>query len=248
MPNTFLYFVPNVSDPASAKKADKYGIGYAFDGLPVVAQVPGNGPGGTSGMLLWNRGTDEVHGYYPAKQTWKRVPGSVAHFGWYNDALPKPADLERKSALAGHPVELGDGNYWTCPAARHWEEQEGGSLVPTIAAPHSYTVNDEGDWTIGEIVPRYAALWKVAQRYFDLIAGAAESDSGFDFTGGNDAALECLSTNYRVSKGEVSALNLFNGNVIHPILEAAADLPTYKILEKKRRDAAGLNSTDGPTD
>lgn len=245
MTPAFLYFLPGISDTAAAKKPASFGIGYAFDGPPVVAPVPGNGPSGGSGMLLWNRGTADVYGYYPDKQTWKRVPGSVAWLGWYTDAVPEPEHLGRKGALGGHAVELGDGNAWTCPAARHWEAGEAGTLVPAIAAPHSYVANDEGVWTIGEVVPRYAALWAVAQRYFDLMQGANDDGmDGFDFAGSNDAAIECIGTNYRIGKAEASALNLLNGGCVHQILEAAIDLPNFKAL-KKTTDTAGSNSSDG---
>lgn len=251
----FLYFLPGETRKFTREKLDEVGLTYAFDRNPTSNGCRG-GPDGKQGMVLASG--DTKVGYYSDKQTWQRIPGNKADawVGVYTDDQPKPDDLARSKIVAGHFVELGDGNNWLCPVARGLREEED-QLRWFNALPQGTGLDDKGNWTQTGVLIQHAKLWEIALAWWDSIQGAVEGESAadknaaqsvtFDFAGLNDAALAALVTNYRLGKAEVVLLGLFTGECTPLVLGALIDWPTFTDWAKKNAEqiAAGSNIDDG---
>jgi hypothetical protein len=129
------------------------------------------------------------------------------------------------------------------PVARGFAESNGNTGY-CCALPTTVGVDDEGNWSPGEVVARHAKLWAIAQQCWDSMrdsfqdegAGASEARIAFDFADTHDAALLALSTNYRVGKVEVALLELFHDQCVGRILLAMVDFPTIvEWMNKKKR-------------
>lgn len=238
-----LYYLPG-AEAATLADLQKAGIAHAFDvpgrgELPIMSGRPcEKGPDGSAGVVLADHRVVECIGYFEKTQTWRRI-SDKAWVGFYTDDPPRPVDLACRAQLAGHLVQLGDEQRWLIPVARALDE-DGSGLVFSNALPETVTLNEQGDWENGGVVPRYAALWDLATRWWDTLhdATAETSESqtvAFDFQGGYDAALTALATNYRVGKGETALLGLFNQECCREILNALVDWPTMEAFLKKKR-------------
>lgn len=246
-----LYFVPGekrgmASNPT---KIAELGIGHAFESTPTAAEVIG-GPAGDGVILV----ADAAHvrtGYYPHEQEWRKVPGSTA---WVGRELDKPLEslsLARGKQFTGHFVTLADGKQWLVPVARQAFERDGQLAGAGCALPRATSVDDEGNWIVGDVQPAYAALWAVAERVWDQLVTqtTAAADEGVDdadevhvslsFGDLNDAALLALATNYRVGKAEVAMLGLFDTDCVIQVLRALVDLPTVDLFLKKKQTGQG---------
>lgn len=240
-----LYYLPGGSSTVVLADLQKAGIAHAFEvpgrgDLPIMSGCPcTKGPDGSAGVVLADHRVVEGIGYFEKTQTWRPMIGGKAWVGFYRDDPPRPADLVCRSPIAGHLVPLNDEQLWLIPVARALDE-DGSGLAFSNALPTTVTLNDEGQWENGGVVPRYAALWELATRWWDTLheatAEASESQTvAFDFQGGYDAALTALATNYRVGKSEIALLGLFNQECCREILNALVDWPTMEAFLKKKR-------------
>jgi len=247
-----VYYIPKLGRDYKAKDVVSAGLEHIL-GRPLVPRPAHKGPDGGSGVIL---GASEhvpanLLGYYPDKQTWHQVPRSEAWMGYLTDDPPTPVDLVRSEGLNGHVVTLGDGNEYLVPVARALVEEDG-ELRHKVCVPRRTGVDKNGDWTVGEVIDRYAELWAIAEQWWDArIAATYDETKSFavlDFAGENDAALTALATNYHVGKVEVAHLGLFHGQAVVDILDALIDGPTYLDWIKKKLEAgdpSGGSSTDG---
>lgn len=247
----FLYYVPEVNPGVKLAELAKHRLGHAFDvhdaptfQVAGVVRGPDNGPG----AVLAHMELDEACrvGVYP-DQRWRKIPRSKAWLCFADpDHPPGSEDLVRRRIIPGHFVQLGDGHPWMAPIARAIVEDGGYAN----ALPQAITCDDEGKWQLDGVMPRYAELWKIAERWWDAqIASEVEvGDNGeqgaptlrvtFDFAGVNDAALEALAANYRIGLGEIRALGLFTGIAVREVLNALIDWPTLAELVKKNLAAS----------
>lgn len=246
-----LYYLPGATEDDVAGHMAKAGLTYAYNGR-MSARGARNGPEGTPAGLVVadNKAVEDVHiGHFPNKQTWRKVPGGTAWVGYYPDDPPKPADLVRKRVLRGRLVTLGDGQDWVAPIARGFIEEDD-TLRWYQALPETTTVDDDGNWIVGGVLPKYAKLWDLALRWLDATCSGERQDDGkvhFDFAGLNDAALVALGTNYRLGKAEVALLGLFNGSCAIDIMGALIDTPTLEDFASKKKQSTddGSNTADG---
>lgn len=251
-----LYYIPGESK-AIAKPAElaRLGLGYALEDRAMGCAVT-EGPGGSGeGVVVADptRVADHRIGYYEREQRWRKAPGLVHRgapiwVGVFTSAPPTPEDLVRLKPLPGHWVTLGDGQRYVAPVARAVDESAD-SLLAINHLPQGVSVDDDGQWQASGTLPAYERLWRIALAWWDArIAGAEEQAHGtveFSFAGGMDAALECLSVNYRISKAEVALLGLFTQTAAREILDAAIDWPTLERWLKKKVEAVSRSTAAG---
>ena len=165
-----------------------------------------------------------------------------------------PESLARRDQLGGHWVTLADDQEWLCPVARSFSSDDGPPRW-LRQLPSAVNIDDDGNWIISSVVDRYAHLWEIAEKWFQAWSGAEASEAGengkttveFDFSGGLDAALTCLQTNYRLGKAEAVLLGLFDHMTPRVVLNALIDEPTYMdwFQKKSREESAGSNTAAG---
>ena len=257
-----LYYVPGHTGQMMSGDACKLGLAHAFGHLKdegllcrgVYNKGPDEKDGGSgAGTVVAEPTFAGKVGVFSDRQTWRKVPGSDAYVGYYTDDPPKPADVARSQMLPGHRVELGDGQKWTVPIARGIAEH-GDNMMIGCTLPTAMAIDDDGNWQEGAVVPKYAALWKLAEQWWDTVVtasaaveGADVSDAGLivELADQNDAALLVLSANYRLGKAEVVLLGLFTSDTYGELLGALIDMPTMLAWQKKTTAIAGSNSSDG---
>jgi hypothetical protein len=245
----FMYFVPETQTEAEARAVlQEAGAGHVIEQPGPDWMHEAAGPRG-HGMLAVARGADgelgEV-GYRAELQTWQPAPGGRYLVGLRGGVPPGPADLIRARALDGYPVVMGDGRPWIIPVARRYD-LTGGELGWVRALPSRRRLNAEGRWEAGEILPRYAVLWRHVERHMGIFERAAGGDAqavaeAGDFQAENDLVVAALAANYRVGAVEVSLLGLITAEVVVPVLEALIDKPGLDALTKKAQ-ASGAGST-----
>lgn len=235
-----LYYIPDTvaskaSDPVAAA-----GLDYAF-GPSRATRECHRGPDGWRGLLMGQPGAEVK--YDPDEQTWTRMPGGVAWFGFASAAPPGPDDLARPDMLPGHPVVLGDGHAWTVPVARALAVEGGIPSGYYCALPSTFRLNDAGTWEVGDVVAKHRRLWETACRCADALLGAEQAEGGggvaFALDDEIDAAVVALAANYRLSRAECAALGLITSENLGAIVGALLDLPTLEAALKKKQGAAG---------
>jgi len=251
----FLYHVQSVVSHAALRAA-----GYDWLTGPCLTRCQcSTGPAGCPGTVLAR--TAEISAdqcrYQPDQQEWIRGTCDGVWVGRWRDApLPTPAGLARGEQLAGHRVELVDGHLWQVPIARKWTV-DAGELAWYVALPRRLERRD-GAWQFGGVLPRYARLWEIAERWEDRWAAAyaaavaSEASNQAEQAEANDAflavelslhdaadlAAEILGANYRVTAAEISLLGLFADTTPAAVLDALIDRPTRLEWCKKKREAA----------
>lgn len=228
-----LYYVP---DNVSIED-------FATRGLNLSAQVHQNGPDGNGGQLRADKRLVS-----PAElrvkldeQRWEQVPGKPYWIGcWTNDRAPKPEQLQWPNALRGHAVTLDDGQAWTIPVARAFEEIDGG-LVGVCSLPQRSKLNDKGKWESGPVNSRYQRLWDNACQFFDAMTNAAPQASddesatyALDFAPLHDSATEAIAANYNLTPAEISFLGLLSVQAALRVMQAVVDWPTFQEWSKKK--------------
>jgi hypothetical protein len=221
----FLYYQPDGESPP----------GYAFDGPPPCTRACLRGPDGGKGVTL-GASADGL-GYYPDRQTWRKLPESNCWVGC--DTLPGPRELRRARQLPGVPVQLGDGNEWTIPYARRFVESDD-VVIPVCALPRCREMGDDGKWGRGEVVGKYKPLWQIATEAWDAFGGEATSEEWEC-----QACAVVLAANYRVSETEISMLGLFDDLAVVSILKALTDIDTFIDWNKKKQQHAAQNGLCG---
>lgn len=219
-----LYFVEGV-EAVSPELLKQLGLAYAFAG-GCAQRRAGNGPGEQPGVVC--AAQSEHVGYFPQAQVWHRLPaiaGAPATWlGWSLAAPPDPQSLARQDALDGHLVTLADGQEWQVPIAQRWTDS---GFSRNVAA--RMRLDEQGQWSEGDVLPRFAGLWRVAQQWQEFrerqLAGEATSLS---IAAAADMCAEVLAVNYRVSRREIGCLQLLDDRESYrTVLDAAIDLPTF---------------------
>jgi len=251
----FLYYIPRLLGPPADLIAA--GVGHAFESKPVCRQITGNGPDGQGGIVLGDgRRVPEV-GHFPARQRWIKDPSQELWVGVYTDGpLPGPADLLRQKPITGHWLELLDGRQWLVPVARQYQEEDG-ELRWAHNLPRRLSRAEDGTWQSTAIVPRYQAIWDLAERWecgkrdAARSAGAAAEDVSFRFDDVVNGGIAALAVNYLVGPVEVDLLGLLSIDLATEVLDALCDLPTRFAWFKKKAAAGasdGSNTAAGPED
>jgi hypothetical protein len=271
----FLYYAAGGKRSIALAEAKTLGLGYAFDRQITSCGVE-RGPDGAAGTVVADPSRIDPSriGYYPDAQTWRVFPNPQSlipnplpsvWIGYATAEPPGPADLIRLRPLDGHWVELADGRPWLVPIARGYSSDGSGGY---LALPQTIALDAVGKWDTGRVIPKYEALWSLAQRWWDSLIGArpaADSDAArsageglttvvFEFSDWIDAAVTALAANYRVGPIEVDLLGLLTTETPRAILNALVDWPAVEAYLKKKlttpeAGARGTSSgTGGPPD
>ncbi|MGA2032853.1 MAG: hypothetical protein ABSG68_11385 [Thermoguttaceae bacterium] len=190
-----LYFIPAASSSISLAELRRAGLGYAFESAELVKRAVTRGPGGAPGQIVAAGCAGEV-GYFPERQTWRKIPwgvdrGACANsphaarptphdppaspwVGYFTAAAPTPDWLARAKQLSGHEVTLLDGNRWLAPIARGWTEEDG-ELRWFHTLPRRCDLDEEGRWTQDRVLDRYRPLWDLALRWDEARMAALRS-------------------------------------------------------------------------
>jgi hypothetical protein len=253
----FLYYLPGPTQGVHLADAQAAGLGYAFDSDSFSAcGIHANGlDTNGQGVVVADPKRTEKVGLYPDKQTWRKKPGREVWVGFYTDDPPKPSDLARKNQLAGHPVTLLDGEQWLCPLIRQYGEEDG-ELRWSAAVPQVSTLNEDGAWTVGEIVGQYKPIWETACRWQEelekALLGTEDDEDGLvvTFTDAHEAAAEALAVNYVLGPVECSLCGLFTASAVARVLNAIVDWDCQlEWATKKNGEASdGEPSDDGQPD
>ncbi len=234
-----LYFIEGV-EAVSPELLKQLGLAYAFE-AGCAQRRAGNGPGEQTGVVC-AADSDQV-GYFPQSQVWHRLPAIAAApavwVGWVSAAPPTPQSLLRKDAIDGHAVTLADGQEWIVPIAQRWT---GSGFSRAVGA--RMKLDAEGRWVEGDVLPRCAGLWRVANRWQDLREQSSDGEAAsLTIAEAADMCAEILAVNYRISRAEVGCLQLLDDREAYTaILDATIDLRTFLEflrLQKKTEATAG---------
>lgn len=240
----FTYYLPKESK-ADAETISRYGLTYALDPRKrSIGQVSANGPDGGAGLLATM--APDPPKYDASSQTWRKAPKADYWVGKTTAATIGPEDLARDRMLSGEWIELGDGNEWLAPYARRFDPNEGTYVQPPGVS--SFDFDDEGEWIVGNVRPKYRELWGVATWFWAELAKATEVGD-VSLPGAVDRSIVALQANYRISKTEAVVLGLLDESTVFAVLGAAVDLSTVREWEDKKKEAApdGGDSDAGVT-
>ena len=239
-----IYHLPGRKN-ATREDARAAGIEYALDGC--VVRHANTGPADVEGVFIANDKKIAAGrvGYFPDRQTWRRIPGSEVWLGWYTAEPPGPEDLLRPDAVDGLPVETLAGHRWMVPLARGYADTPGNAGW-YCALPQTLVRDDEGQWTAGEVVAKYRPLWDTACRWQDARDGVQPGEDGqamVTFDNVIAAAVAVLAVNYHLSTAEVDLLGLLTTFEPARILDAAIDFEKQLEFAKKNAGQPPENSS-----
>ena len=220
----FLYYISGMTVKPPVEFIRENGLAHAFprDMLRTCAFAQlSAGPDGGPGVLF---SAGDGHGvrYDRESQHWSKLSPRV-WFGYAKDRAqrPGPDDLiARRACVEGYQVELGDGNQWRIPLVRRWPD---GSELPQIIMM---------DFATGRAVVRvrseFKELYERAEILLDtLLEGGPDEADPDDIMRLAELA---LGVNYRVSRYEISALELLDTRNAKEIADALLDGPNLKKL------------------
>lgn len=240
---TFVYYIPGMKSP-TAQDIVNAGLRHAFDGDPEIMFHPTPGPDGNDGgSVLCDKRSKPANardGRDPATMEWRQIPKTISWIGWKKGAMPGPEQLERKEMLKGHRIKMANGETWLCPAAHEFDSADETFSSPL---PKLIGMDKDGNYTLEDVIPRYAEFWKVGKLYFDILVGAiADSDdlvADMNLSHEIRDATICLGANYRTGAYEPVLLKLFTKYEAFKILKASADWPTIEAWDEKKKEADG---------
>ena len=244
----FLYFLPALSKadvtPETVRAA---GLGdVARDCLAPRAwnertarMDVARGPSGSSGALLALlpvSGETPTIGCYPERQTWRPVrsaPDADPRYwlGWFGDDPPRPDTLARDRLVSGEDHELGDGRVWHCPIIRRPNR--------STNLPERWGVDETGRF-VASVEPDYEAFWTLSGEIFETAFGLRDDSPAWAW----QAAVRCLSLNYRVGPHEATALNLLSSALAPRVCHAAIDAAAIKACVESMQTPAGRELLD----
>lgn len=235
----FIYYIPQSMTQGrqpNPQMMRDVGLGYALDGKQFAHREVLKGPDGTKGAVIAGPGTDSHEvGYYPDKQTWRRIPGKHdVWVGYYTDDPPKPRDLARARQLDGHYVRIpDDGGEWLIPRA---VRIGAGCVLPRVS-----DLDEDGNWSQSKVREKYRDLWDLAMKWQDALTEyyaalevkAEHPTIRCDSTDEHETATVCLQTNYHIGRVEAVMLELIGTDSIPEIIYALLDVRTMLDDQKK---------------
>lgn len=249
----FLYFVPK-RGRLDFEQVKKIGLGYAFEKNPVPCGVD-SGPDSQRGTVL--AVSDDGIGYYPDKQTWRKIPGLEcdAWVGVENDRLPHAEDLARDELVNGDWITDDRDDRWLAPKARRWGEFDG-DILWDYSLPRRLQLDENGDFVPGDLKPRYQKLWGLALDYLEAatLAMSIHPDEDktlvFTFERINDLVFGALQLNYRIGPIEIDLLGIYDDEFRKAVIDALLDNRRCQELIKKKllmSEQTGGSSSSGPS-
>lgn len=201
----FLFFISGDQRPPTAERIAAWGLGYAFTSPSIDHRpVMGSSPSGKNGGVICEgpRHKGKSIGYYPTEQTWTKLPPVEGrpeiHLGYWNDAPPRPIDLERPEMLTSEVAYLaGEGCRWRIPTLTEFDEAGHGECqLPSLERLK------DGEYAF-ELLPPMARLWEIVHPVALGLCGFAPPRPAEEVKA---AAIELLAANYVISRAELAIL------------------------------------------
>jgi len=264
-----LYYLPKATT-AELHRGDLVSLPPALAGaLADLVRTPDHvllcavtaGPDGGPGVIVQpqpadpSRTEDRPPGYHADRQTWVCLDGR--HLGYWTEAPPEPADLERRELIPGYTIQDAYDRPWSIPVARS----------PANVRGHlPWGVRFRNGRPVVEVAGKHSRFWTDSARVWDLVARSIEMTSGLATIGAGytaeedafliDQALAALSINYRVGPEELELLDTIRpgwltGTTLSAIVNAIVDFharAAWEAAKKKTPSAperAGVSSTPG---
>lgn len=249
----FLYYFPG-RNLVMGEAVRSLPCAYAFETDCVHATpVTEKGPDGGSGCVIADSNRIDAAKVRVdlRKQEW--VDCSGYWLGWYRDNPPTEETLRRAERLDGERLILGDEQQWLVPVARRWSANDDPAGFPqwSSALPSRVTLK-QGRFVLGDPLPRYADLWRIAEAVFAARCGIADEAQQQLLSGDNRWHLACrvLAANYVVSTAEVVALGLLTTETPERAFDAMLEWKRFDelLVQKKRTRIDGPSSSNGRAD
>lgn len=243
----FLYFFPHAVTPESITAA---GLDYAFPGGRASTVEVWNAAGNQNGYIATRPDSQPIdrQRYDTTKQTWKRIPNSVAWVGKWNDDVIKPSSLERPEQCDGPFITLADGRHWKIAQARKFVAT-GNERAYYCPLPHDLDLDEQGKWVLGRVSSAYEELSRFADAWWEAHSKVyAEGGDGFVFESLDEFCVAAIRANYFVSHAELALLRAYSVQCRRAVYSACLDLDFAKaVLEKKTDEGrSGSGSSSGP--
>lgn len=239
----FIYFLQSKLDKSSPaammKQLEELGLSHIADSpTDIIVRDIINGPGASIQAIASRHSLriDSQLGYFPDRQ-------EVCEFDRFTIAKIKdessPALLERKETIESHSWTDWRGQSWKIPIAKRWKEEDG---LPRYrcALDRSLKVDRSGEWVLGDVLPKYKALWELATDFFDRLLNVqkvAETEQSSSYMVPSveldDLCSIVFGANYRVSKYEIGMLEILRQRDQFDIMNLVIDLPGLTQLQKK---------------
>lgn len=227
----FIYAIENVKT-VTARQLEDAGLAGIFGKVEISQRYSTAGPGGEC-VLFASADIDVKLLHFsirspkdkPDEQTWKKGINGKYHIGFYNGSPPTERILQRKKQLAGHEVELADGNKWLVPVAR--------IITGKSALPQSLILGKNGE-VFTEALPKYTQFSSKVEKLWEDFSSEIEGEKKqpkLTFKEQLQLAVEALAFNYRVGMDEVNILKLFTTQNFGEVLAAIIDIPTLMKAE-----------------
>src|SRR5574343_294678 len=234
-----LYFTSE--EIKNAEHLKQIGLGHIFETTTDLVRVPiFGGPQGFG--VVWGSSLslpESKIGYFPAKQQ--------IHFfgrfgiGQYKGEAFRPESLLRPSAVSHHSWKDHLNREWRIPIARRWVEKDGGGLSWACELPQMIGVDEDGRWRKKGVISKYQELWTLANEYYSARAEAIEAASDdqantytFKLPDIDRLFDGVFGVNYRVSKYELTVLDVLTTSTAVEIAKLIVDDPGWDELQKKR--------------
>lgn len=199
-----------------------------------IQEMPGSGPGGTSGTMLVPLvpgGEPPVRlGYFPERQDWHQI-GDSYWLGIDREFPPMPVELARRKTVGGYWMELGDGQMWAIPILRRpdastelpcsfgWDS--GGRFQEMVRGEHRQLWEDTG-----EIVE-----WFLSKQINDIQFVKANLPRIVDW------CVRILAVNYRFDRALQTHLAPIGSQDWALLLGYAIDWATAQVLDQQKKTA-----------
>jgi hypothetical protein len=229
-----LYFVP--SQTAVSPPLNTIGLAHIVDqpGDLMTRQVT-TGPMGVPGVVIASKHSisESELGYFVDRQEWKTF-GKFA-IGKQKDAPIKPESLRRPSAIDGHIWTDWAGNKWEIPIARRWVDGSNGPIA-NCNLPRSLGLDENGKWVYDEVLPHLKKLWSMATDFFESCVNSepiGDNQVSIKLPELDDICSVVFGANYRVTKFEMSFLQVLTQESLVAVLDLLIDMPGLNQLQKK---------------
>lgn len=204
----FLYYRAGNQQPVSIEKAREWGLSYAFPASCEGRQVNHNSATGSVGYVFCDASRHtKAAGMYDG-QTWRKMPAVEGRpelwVGYYNDAKPGPADLERSPMLAVDlSIRLADGHSWKIPKVRHFDDQ---MQQWECSLPSLLDYDERGKLYPAKPLQQYQHLWDITAPIANAMIVKAEGVPSVSDQDVQDCAIALLQANYVVDVPELVAI------------------------------------------
>ena len=188
-----------------------------------------DGSSGTTFSLYGKfKGKFRVH-FENSVQVWQDIPNTPLSIGYNIDQPPQADDFLKQEIISGRRLLMGNGQEFLIPIARRFTT---GCLLP-----FDMGMLCEGKF-IKTTMEKYLDLQKLAEKlavWYGMIQGQ-EKDREFFNTDEKvfNVACKILSTNYHLSKAEITILKIVNSSNALSVLENVIDVPYLEELEKQQ--------------